>query len=174
MSEKPGFFLNLVDYAVSIVVEGLPHAPGANEIKCFCMRLRGAKVGRRVKVWSGVWMDAFDRLEIGDDVTIGKDAILITDGGLRIGHRAMIAHGSKLITEGHRVPPGRERMRFSGRDLAAVVIENDVWIATQAVILPGVTVGEGSVVAAGAVVTKDVPPFAIVGGVPAQLIRMRD
>lgn len=171
---KQGFFLNLVDYLISIVVGGLPHAPGANELKCWLMSLRGAKIGRRVKLWSGIWVDRFDRLEIGDDVTIGKDVILVARGGVRIGHFTMVGHGSKLISVGHRIPPGRGQMRFSGPDLAAVVIEDDVWIAAQAVVLQGVTVGEGAVVAAGAVVTKDVPPFAVVGGIPAGLIRMRE
>ena len=54
-----------------------------------------------------------------------------------------------------------------------VVIGNDVWIGDRVIILPGVHVGDGSILAAGAVVTKDVPPYAIVGGVPAKLIRMR-
>jgi maltose O-acetyltransferase len=65
-------------------------------------------------------------------------------------------------------------MRFSGSVLKKITIEKDVWIGAQAVILPGVTVGEGAVVGAGAVVTKDVPPFAIIGGAPARIIRMRD
>jgi acetyltransferase-like isoleucine patch superfamily enzyme len=65
-------------------------------------------------------------------------------------------------------------MRFSGAFLKKITIEKDVWIGAQAIILPGVKVGEGAIVAAGAVVTKDVPPFAMVGGVPARVIRMRD
>lgn len=115
-------------------------------------------------------MDRFDCLEIGDDVTIGKDVILVASEGVRIGHFTMVGHGSKLISVGHRIPPGRGQMRFSGPDLAAVVIADNVWIAAQAVVLPSVTVGEGAVVAAGAVVTKDVSPFAVVGSVPARLI----
>ena len=65
-------------------------------------------------------------------------------------------------------------MRFSGAFLKEITIEKDVWIGTQAVILPGVTIGEGAIVAAGAVVTKEVKPFSVVGGVPAKLIKMRE
>jgi acetyltransferase-like isoleucine patch superfamily enzyme len=173
-TNQQGFFLNLVDYLVSIVVSVLPHAPGANELKCWLMSMRGAKIGQRVKLWSGIWVDRFDGLEIGDDVTIGKDVMFVAGGGVKIGHRTMIGHGSKLISVGHHIPPERKPMRFSGPDLDKVVIANDAWIAAQVVILPGVTVGQGAVIAAGAVVTKDVPSFAIIGGVPAQLIRMRE
>jgi acetyltransferase-like isoleucine patch superfamily enzyme len=64
-------------------------------------------------------------------------------------------------------------MRFSGALLKEVVIEKDTWLGTQTIILPGVTIKEGAIVAAGAVVTKDVEPFSVVGGVPAKLIKMR-
>ena len=170
---EQGILLNLIDYLISIILSILPHAPGANEFKGWLMSLRGTKIGQRVKLWSGIWIDRFDCLEIGDDVTVGKDVIFVTGGGIKIGHRTMIGHGSKLISVGHRIPPGRGQMRFSGPDLDEIVVANDVWIAAQVVILPGVTIGEGAVVAAGAVVTKNIEPFTVVGGVPAQVIRMR-
>jgi len=135
--------------------------------------LAGAKIGAKTKIWSGVYTDSFDQLVIGDDVTIGKNVILIASGGVSIGNRSMIGHGSQIISEGHIIPPNRGPMRFSGPDPAPVIIENDVWVAAHVVILPGVRVGQGAVVAAGAVVTKDVPPFAVVGGVPARTIRVR-
>ena len=62
----------------------------------------------------------------------------------------------------------------SGHQHKKVTIENDVWIGANCLILPGVTIGEGAVVAGGSVVTKDVPAYAIVGGTPAKIIRMRD
>lgn len=101
---RQGFFANLVDYCISIVMSVLPQAPGANELKCWLMSLRGAKVGRRVKLWSGVWVDCFDHLEIGDDVTIGKDVMILALGGVRIADRTMVGHGSKLISAEHHIP----------------------------------------------------------------------
>ncbi|MBE0618443.1 MAG: hypothetical protein IH608_11030 [Proteobacteria bacterium] len=65
-------------------------------------------------------------------------------------------------------------MRFSGAELKPVVIGNDVWIGAGAVVLPGTTVGEGAIVGANAVITKDVRSFAVVGGVPAVELRLRD
>jgi acetyltransferase-like isoleucine patch superfamily enzyme len=167
------FFSNFADYLVNLVMELLPHSPGANKFKCSLMRLRGAKIGRRVKLWSGVWVDDFSGLEIGDDVTIGKDVFFICGGSVSIGNRTMVAHGSKIISSGHIIPPEQGQMRFSGPDIAPIVIGGDAWIGAAAVVLPGVTLGEGAVVAAGAVVTKDVSAYAIVGGIPARLIKMR-
>lgn len=166
-------FLNIIDYFISLVIDILPQAPFANNLKCFLMRQRGAIIGKRVKIWSGVWLDNYTGLHIGDDVTIGRGAIFVTGGGVYIGDRTMIAHGSKIISVGHRIPDGRESMRFSGPDKSPIHISNDVWVCTQSVVLPGVTIGEGALIAAGAVVTKDVPAFAVVGGIPARILRMR-
>ncbi|SPF50174.1 putative acetyltransferase, trimeric LpxA-like domain [Syntrophobacter sp. SbD1] len=165
---------NLSDFLVDLFLEYLPHAPIANRLKSKLMSLRGAKMGCRVKLLKGVWVDRFEGLVIGDDVSISKDVIILAVGGVEIGDRSMIGPGSKLISAGHLIPEGRGPMRFSGGFLKKITIEKDVWIGAQVVILPGIKIGEGAIIAAGAVVTKDVPPFAIVGGVPAGMIRMRD
>jgi acetyltransferase-like isoleucine patch superfamily enzyme len=86
------------------------------------------QIGKRVKLWSSVWVDRFDSLEIGDDVTVGKDVMFVTGGGIKIGHRTMVGHGSKIISVGHRIPPQRGQMRFSGPDMDKIVIANDAWI----------------------------------------------
>ena len=65
-------------------------------------------------------------------------------------------------------------IRKQGIVYARVVIEDDVWIGTRSIILPGVTIGKGSVIAAGSVVTKDVPPYNLVGGIPAKIIKKRE
>jgi acetyltransferase-like isoleucine patch superfamily enzyme len=171
---KQRFSDNLADYLVGFFLEHLPHAPVANRFKSRLMELRGAKVGKRLKLLPGVWVDRFKNLDIGDDVSIAKDVILVTAGGVKIGDRAMIGYGTKIISAGHNMPSGRQPMRFTGAFLGKITIEKDVWIGAQVIILPRFTIGEGAVVAAGAVVTKDVPPFAVVGGVPARIIRMRD
>lgn len=170
----PTLVAKALDQLVAGLLGALPNAPGANYIKALLMKGRGARVGSRLKVWTGFWADRFDRLEIGDDVTIGKSVILIGAGGVTVGHRVMVGHGSKLISVGHRVPPGRGPMRFSGPVYGRVSIGDDAWLGAQVLLLPGVTVGEGAIVAAGAVVTKEVPPYALVGGVPARIIRMRE
>jgi len=113
---------------------------------------RGIRLGRRSGL--GVACRVGGPLEIGDDV--------------------MMAPGVVILTQNHRFDDLDVPMMDQGYVAGgAVVIEDDVWIGTNAIILPGRRLGKGSIVAAGAVVTKDVPPLAIVGGNPARVLRMR-
>jgi acetyltransferase-like isoleucine patch superfamily enzyme len=89
-------------------------------------------------------------------------------GGVDIGDRVMIGPNVSIITSGHPLLPSQRRAYIEAKPIA---IEENVWIAAGATILGGVTVGENSVIAAGAVVTKDVPPNSFVAGVPAKIIR---
>lgn len=165
---------NLRDYCAAVLIRLLPDTPFTNMVKAGLMTLCGAKVGKRVKLLPGITIDRFHELRIGDDVSIAGNVLFIATGGIEIGERSMIGHGTSLVSAGHNIPPDRGQMRFSGAYLRKVTIEKDVWIGVKAIVLPGVTVGEGAVVGAGAVVTKDVPAFSIVGGAPARLIRTRE
>lgn len=162
-----------LDWLVLSWIEILPYGPLADRLKRLILRLYGAQVGRNPTIYSGVWIRPIKGLHLGDNVSIGKDVIITTAGTVTVGHNVMIGHGSKIISANHVIPPGRGQIRFAGHEAKPVVIEDDVWIAAQVVILPGVRIGEGAVVAAGAVVTRDVPPFTIVGGVPARILRHR-
>ena len=153
-----------------------PHDPISCALKRVLMRLRGAKIGARVKIWRDVWVDHYSKVQIADDVTIGKSVNMICDGNISIGNRVMIAHGAQIISSGHNIKPKAEEesMRFTGLHSAPVKIADDVWIGAGAIILPGVSIGKAAVVAAGAVVSKSVGDFEIVGGVPAKTIKVRD
>ena len=107
----------------------------------------GLFIGNNVGINRDVWINAGGRVEIGDDVIIGPKVII---------HSAN--HKFDLLD----IP-----IRLQGWVKAPVVIEEDVWIAGGVIILPGVRIGKGSVIGAGAVVTKDVPPYSIAIGVPA-------
>lgn len=161
------------DFFVGMFLEYLPHAPFANRLKSTLMSLCGAHIGKRAKLFNGIQVDRFNHLTIGDDVSIGKGVLILAAGGVKIGDRTMIGPGSKLLSAGHVVPEGRAPMRFTGTFLKKITIEKDAWIGANVIILPGIKVGEGAIVGAGAVVTKDVPPFAIMGGAPARIIRLR-
>jgi acetyltransferase-like isoleucine patch superfamily enzyme len=119
----------------------------------------------------GLEVRSASNVEIGPGSVIGFDAILDGRSGIKIGRQVNLSSGVAIWTlqHDHRDP------QF-GVYGAPVVIGDRAWLSYRATVLPGVTVGEGAVVAAGAVVTKDVAPYAIVGGVPARVIgeRSRD
>ncbi len=113
-------------------------------------------------------------MKIGNHVDFAWGVLLTTGGGIEIGDRVLIGYGTKILSTNHVIPANREKIFYSGHDKKKVTIEKDVWIGANCIILPGVKIGEGAVVAAGSVVTKDVEPFIIVGGVPAKKIKSRE
>lgn len=155
------------------IVFALPRVPPCDALKSSFLRAVGARVGVGVTYYPSVWINSGRRLTVGDDVDFATGCIITTDGGVTIGDRVLIGYGAKIISRNHAVPGSRGRIFGAGHVARPVTVENDVWIGAQAVILPGVTVGEGAVIAAGAIVTKSVPPFAIVAGTPARILQMR-
>lgn len=112
-------------------------------------------------------------VSIGGGSMVGENCFLDGFGGLTIGRHVLIAHNSSLIAEDHGFATRRIPIRYQPKTAAPIVVEDDVWIGCGARVLKGVRIGRGAIVAAGAVVTQDVPPYAIVGGVPARVLRMR-
>jgi acetyltransferase-like isoleucine patch superfamily enzyme len=156
------------------LVFSLPRYRTLDALKSCFLRLNGAKVGRRVIYYPGVWIAPGMNAFIGDDVDFALDVLVDTSGGVQIGDRALIGYGTKIISSNHVIPPNRGSIFHAGYDKRPVVIGKDVWIGANVIILPGRTIGEGAVIAAGSVVTKNVEPYTIVGGNPAKLIRRRD
>jgi acetyltransferase-like isoleucine patch superfamily enzyme len=107
-------------------------------------------------------------IRVGHKVFINQCCTLYDMGGVDIGDLVMIGPNVSIITTGHPLNPSERRAYVEAKP---IVIEKNVWIAAGATIVGGVTVGENSVVGAGAVVTKDVPPNSFVAGVPARVIR---
>ena len=141
--------------------------------KKLLLMLTGAKVGKGVVIYPGVWIMTGKNLIIEDGVDLALDVLITTDGGVYIGKRTLIGYRTQIISVDHTIPPAGKPFPISGDKYGRIVISNDVWIGANCVITAGVTVGAGAVVAAGSVVTKDVKPNSIVGGVPAKLIKMR-
>ena len=106
---------------------------------------------------------------IGDHTRIGLHNTVI--GPVKIGHHVNLAQGVTVTALNHNFKDANKRIDEQGISTAPVTIGDDIWIGANAVILPGVTIGNHSVVAAGAVVTKDVPPRSLVAGVPAKEIK---
>lgn len=106
-------------------------------------------------------------IQIGKNVFINHACTFLDLGGIVIEDDVLIGPKVSIITENHPVNPNERKML----DLKSVIIKRNVWIGANATILPGVTIGENSVVAAGAVVTKDVPNNTVVAGIPAKIIK---
>ncbi|MEV6303083.1 sugar O-acetyltransferase [Actinoplanes sp. NPDC051861] len=107
----------------------------------------------------------------GRNVFVNQNCTFMDLGGIRIGDNVMIAPRVSLLTGGHPLSPAERREYIT---YAPILIEDNVWIGAAAVITQGVTIGAGSVVAAGAVVTRDVPAGTLVAGVPARVVKTID
>ena len=151
----------------------LPRYRFCNFLKGLFLRMMGSKIGKRVVFYPGVWIAPGYNLQLGDDVDLAKDVLLTTGGGITIGDRVLVGYRTQILSTNHIVPDTKECIFDSGHDKKPITIEKDVWIGANCIITSGVTIGEGSVIAAGSVVTKDLLPFGIYGGVPAKLIRQR-
>ena len=106
---------------------------------------------------------------IGDHTRVGLHNTII--GPVTIGNHVNLAQGITVTALNHNFADPNKRIDEQGVGTIPVVIEDDIWIGANAVILPGVTIGHHSVVAAGAVVTKNVPPHSLVAGIPAKVIK---
>jgi acetyltransferase-like isoleucine patch superfamily enzyme len=112
-------------------------------------------------------------LVVGDDSNIGPYSYIGCSGGISIGSNVMMSPRVSLFAENHNFADVTRTMKSQGVTRQPIVIEDDCWIASHSVVLAGVTIGRGSIVAAGSVVTKSVPPYSIVAGSPARVIRSR-
>jgi len=134
----------------------------------------GIAIGDQCMVQDGALLNASEGfVHVGDRTWIGPFCVIYGNGGVRIGRDVMIAAHSCVTSVGHRHEELHIPMMAQGIEVGPVTIEDDVWIGMNCTILPGVTVGRGAIVAAGAVVRSDVAPFTIVGGVPARVIDQR-
>ena len=125
---------------------------------------------------NNVYLNHPQNIEIGDYVSIRSDVQLYGLGGIRIGNGTILAHGVEILSANHNYNSNDlKALPFDDRwDRRPVSIGENVWVGANALILPGVTIGQGAVIAAGSVVVKDVEELAVVGGNPARLIKYRD
>jgi acetyltransferase-like isoleucine patch superfamily enzyme len=132
-------------------------------------------VGKACELNQGVELNPFGgSIRIADHVWIGPYVVIYGHGGVEIGEQSLISMHSTILSSNHLVPSVFENIRDQVDLLLPTSIGRDVWIGANSVILGGVCIGDGAVIAAGAVVHRDVMPGEIVGGVPAKLLRQRD
>ena len=130
-------------------------------------RLTGKNVDRSFRMFPPFYADFGKNISIGKDVFINSGCHFQDQGGIEIGDGTLIGHNVVLATINHDFYPENNRKNH----YQPVKIGSHVWIGSNATVLPGVSIGEWAVVAAGAVVTKDVPDFTIVGGIPAKIMK---
>ncbi len=141
------------------------HEPA--EIRHLFSVLTGQTVDESFSLFPPFYTDCGKNIHVGKDVFINSGCHFQDQGGIYIGDGTLIGHSVVLATINHEAEP---TMRAS-MHTKPIVLGKNVWVGSHATILPGVTVGDGAIVAAGAVVTKDVPPGTVVGGVPAKIIK---
>jgi len=139
-----------------------------HSLRRFFYRIAGVKIGKGSVIHMYARFYNPKNIQIGKDTIIGEFSVLDGRDKLKIGNHVDIASQVMIYNAEHDI----NDPHFLAHT-APVIIEDYVFIGPRAIILPGVKIGKGAVVAAGAVVTKDVPPFAIVGGVPAKIIGER-
>lgn len=141
----------------------------------------GVEIGANTFVMHGAVLHVYNfrnlpnsGIKIGRDSLIGEYTIIRGQGGVRIGDRVYTSPMTQLIAVNHVFEDPHRPFIEQGITAQGIIVEDDVWLGANVVITDGVRIGKGAVVAAGAVVTQDVPPHTIVGGVPARVIREID
>ena len=136
--------------------------------RSFLLRMFGATIGRGVHVYSGVKIWAPWNLDLGDECGIASGAILYSQGKITIGRKAVISQGAQLCSGTHDYnDPGFKLITMP------IVIGDHAWVAADAFVHPGITIGEGCVIGARSVVTKDMPGWMVCAGHPCKPIKER-
>ncbi|MHB1657661.1 MAG: sugar O-acetyltransferase [Burkholderiales bacterium] len=138
------------------------------KVRAIFSELTGREVDETFKLIPPFYTSGGLEIRVGRKVIINQHCTIYDMGGVDIADLVMIGPNVNIIASSHPMEPSKRRAYVEGKP---IVIEKNVWIATGATILGGVTVGENSVVGAGAVVTKDVPPNSFAAGVPAKIVR---
>ncbi|TFC89886.1 DapH/DapD/GlmU-related protein [Cryobacterium sp. TMT4-31] len=163
----------MVSHAGRLVLEDFSEIHG--------LSVEGISFGTNVSIGRGTLIrpssyyggDAGIGLRFGDRSSIGPGGYIGCSGRVVIGSDVMMGPGVRIFSEDHDFSTTSTTIKAQGVIRSFATIEDDVWIGSGSTITAGVTIGQGAVVAAGSVVTRDVPPFTLVGGVPARFIRDR-
>lgn len=172
---------NMIKKFIGKILYGLiaKHLPTSYSVPFgrICRKLRGIcgklilkRTGKNITIEKGV--EFASDVSIGDNSGIGRNSIISSK--TIIGNNVMMGPDCYIYGRNHKFDRVDIPMVKQGyEEWQPVIISDDVWIGAKVIILPGVKIGQGAIVAAGAVVTKDVPKYAIVGGVPAKVIKFR-
>ncbi|WP_316835003.1 sugar O-acetyltransferase [Pedobacter nutrimenti] len=165
--DPEAYQLRAAAYATKTLLVQMNNSLVPKETLELLSRITGTDIDESVAVFTPLYINYGKNLKIGKNVFINFDCTFLDLGGITIEDNVLIAPKVSLLSEGHPVSPAQRQSLLPGH----IHIKKNAWVGAGATILPGVTVGENAIVAAGAVVSKDVPDNTIVGGVPAKIIK---
>ena len=156
-----------VAFATRKLVLQLNQSSEPSEMRALLGQITGTEIDPSTTIFPPLYVNYGRHTKIGRNVFINFDCVFLDFGGITIDDGVFLAPKVSLLTEGHPLAPA-ERHSLT---VAPIYLKRNAWIGASATITQGVTVGENSVVAAGVVVTKDVPDNTVVGGIPAKVIK---
>ncbi len=165
--ERNAYADTLFQEAVRIGMELNSQYHTPEEIRAIMGRLTGKKIDDTFRLFPPFYTDFGKNITIGKDVFINSGCHFQDQGGIVIGDGSLIGHNVVLATINHDLSPANDRKNH----YAPIIIGSHVWVGSNATILPGVKIGDWAVVAAGAVVTQDIPALTVAGGVPAKVLK---
>jgi acetyltransferase-like isoleucine patch superfamily enzyme len=169
-SNPEAYKLREASFATKKLLLRMNNAEDPAEIRDLLGQITSSEIDESVAVFTPLYINYGKNTKIGKNVFINFDCVFLDLGGITIEDNVLIAPKVSLLSEGHPISPNERGSLVPGK----IHIKKNAWIGAGATILPGVTIGENAVVAAGAVVAKDVPANTIVGGVPAKIIKSID
>ena len=166
-NDPEAFKLRDASFATKKLLVQLNNSSDPAEMRDLLRQITASEIDESVALFTPLYINYGKHTKIGKNVFINFDCVLLDLGGITIEDNVLIAPKVSLLSEGHAVSLGSRHSLVPGH----IHIKRNAWIGAGATILPGVIIGENSVVAAGAVVSKDVPAHTVVGGIPAKTIK---
>lgn len=166
-NDPQAYRMREASYTTKKLLLQMNNATDPKEINDLLSKITGSQIDESVAVFTPLYINYGKHTKIGKNVFINFDCVFLGLGGITIEDGVLIAPKVSLLTEGHSISPSKRH----GLVPKSIHIKKNAWIGANATILQGVTIGENSVVAAGSVVSKDVPDNVVVGGTPAKIIK---
>jgi len=166
-TDPEGFKLRDASFDTKELLVKMNNSSNPTEIRDLLSQITGSEIDKSVDVFTPLYINYGKHTKIGKNVFINFDCTFLDLGGITIEDNVLIAPKVSLLSEGHPVSPQNRHSLMVGH----IHIKKNSWIGAGAIILQGVTIGENSIVAAGAVVSTNVPDNTIVGGIPAKVIK---
>jgi acetyltransferase-like isoleucine patch superfamily enzyme len=166
-NDPEGFKLREASFETKKLLVQMNNSSSPAEVRDLLSQITDSKIDSTVDVFTPLYINYGKNTKIGKNVFINFDCTFLDLGGITIEDNVLIAPKVSLLSEAHPVSPENRHSLMVGH----IHIKKNAWIGAGAIILHGVTIGENSIVAAGAVVSKNVPDNSIVGGIPARVIK---